>query len=385
MFAFGRDLVKRHAAGHGVEPDGKRRKQRGVPPQSTRVSQACKACAASKLKCAEEKPCRRCQQKNIICDYTPSSAADTTSLEADDDQSGMQDDSMYGERAQPTTVSDFSQFPTPDMLSQAQSNFQPTDGVWELNRSFFPGFLRDVKVPQNFEFPPAEYPPGYLNQGFTPRGFMDYGIDTSVELDDRDYGYLDAFNAKTFDVVQPIVERGDIVSPRAIERGNGVAIGAEAFRKSSLAEWAPGHHDHGYIEEQNLSLLQAADSPEPRLTFDRRILSERLNQSSRDKIMGMVLDNCRRDSVAKIVASFPSAEMLDNLIQHFFAWQTSQTENWIHMPTFQTNAQRPELLGMIAAAGTTRTSVPTVRKLGFALQEAVRLCLPKQVGLSLHG
>lgn len=63
-----RDLLKRHAAGHSHDRDKKRRRLSSAAKQS-RVSQACKTCAASKLKCDEEKPCKRCRERNLQCDW----------------------------------------------------------------------------------------------------------------------------------------------------------------------------------------------------------------------------------------------------------------------------------------------------------------------------
>lgn len=62
------DLLKRHATGHAHDRDRKRKRSSSVAKQS-RVSQACKACASSKLKCDEEKPCRRCRERNLHCDW----------------------------------------------------------------------------------------------------------------------------------------------------------------------------------------------------------------------------------------------------------------------------------------------------------------------------
>lgn len=260
-------------------------------------------------------------------------------------------------------------------------------GVLELAGSFFPDFLRDVMIPSSLEAFSAD-PPGYLSQAYTPRGFMDYGIETNLELDDLDFGFLDAFNEKnTFNLELPSVEPPERSNDDqgGFESRNVVAIGAEAFKRSSLAGWTPAHQDHGYAEQANLSLPNDADSPESRLNFDRRILTERLALSSGDKILGMVIDTCRPANVARVVASFPSAEILDNLIQHFFDWQSSQIDSWIHLPTFRPSAQRPELLGIIAAAGAVRTPIPTVRKLGFALHEAVRLAIPQRVRFISNG
>lgn len=59
--------MRRHAAGHDRE--GFRKHHSSVVEQHVRVSQACKFCAASKLKCNEDKPCQRCREKDIVCEW----------------------------------------------------------------------------------------------------------------------------------------------------------------------------------------------------------------------------------------------------------------------------------------------------------------------------
>ncbi|CAK7221478.1 hypothetical protein SBRCBS47491_004539 [Sporothrix bragantina] len=61
------DLLKRHSCRHSPSWNGNRRGR--AASVSGRVAQACKACAASKLKCSDEKPCRRCERRNIVCEY----------------------------------------------------------------------------------------------------------------------------------------------------------------------------------------------------------------------------------------------------------------------------------------------------------------------------
>jgi hypothetical protein len=106
------------------------------------------------------------------------------------------------------------------------------------------------------------------------------------------------------------------------------------------------------------------------------ILVPRLEQSCRDRILAMLLKTCEPVNVPKVVTSFPSAELLDSLMHLFFKTELSQTDSWIHLPTFRPQFQRPELNGIIIAAGALQSSVPTIRKLGFAIQEAVRLTIP---------
>lgn len=59
--------MKRHVAGHENEKSPKRS---NAAPHVARVAQACTACATAKLRCGNDKPCRRCQHKGIPCTFS---------------------------------------------------------------------------------------------------------------------------------------------------------------------------------------------------------------------------------------------------------------------------------------------------------------------------
>lgn len=61
-----KDLLRRHVANHANDTPAKRRKLASSPGQG-RVSYACRACASARVKCDEEKPCKRCVTRNITC------------------------------------------------------------------------------------------------------------------------------------------------------------------------------------------------------------------------------------------------------------------------------------------------------------------------------
>jgi hypothetical protein len=95
----------------------------------------------------------------------------------------------------------------------------------------------------------------------------------------------------------------------------------------------------------------------------------------------MVIHNCRTEILTKAVASFPSAELLDTLLQHFLTSPLVNAGFYLHIASFDVNDKRPELLAAMAAAGAVLTCDPSLTKLGFAIQECVRQAVPKQVSL----
>ncbi|KAE8331458.1 hypothetical protein BDV39DRAFT_201109 [Aspergillus sergii] len=66
--SFGRsDLLKRHARLHTPEASAERGEKEAAN-RGTRVSQACANCATAKIKCTQEKPCKRCNAHQLVCE-----------------------------------------------------------------------------------------------------------------------------------------------------------------------------------------------------------------------------------------------------------------------------------------------------------------------------
>lgn len=80
--AFARaDLLKRHHANHDNDNDAtKKRRRINAEPGAGRVSHACRACAAARVKCEEAKPCTRCRSRNLTCEYASTEAGSAAAM-----------------------------------------------------------------------------------------------------------------------------------------------------------------------------------------------------------------------------------------------------------------------------------------------------------------
>jgi hypothetical protein len=249
-----------------------------------------------------------------------------------------------------------------------------TDAVEEL-----PGFLRGV-LPAP---PESTYPigmPGYMSGTWTPRGLLGFGFESNLELNDVDFSFLDNYNAHIpFDLETP---RSDVVSSTVLSGDQASASRSEAFR-TSVWRFIPKPQDHAAAEQQNLSLpdvAQGHDSPESRIRLDRRTTTEKLDQSCRDKIIAIVLSTCKPAMMFRSVSAFPSVELLDIVLQFYLTSPLSGADSWLHIPTFcSTTKDRTEVLLVAIAAGAVLTPDNSLRKLGFALQEAIRAYLGSKV------
>jgi hypothetical protein len=409
-----RDLLKRHGSVHDpLNEDSPKRQRR---QDSARVAQACIACAENHVRCEEAKPCQRCLKKNIPCQSSsamdderlgnadavsgllqlsqeprlPSNMNNTDiyqHLNIVDDSRTLHDVEMQGsdsnsqdlssEYRQDATVRNtsptdsrkdhwsFDQH-TPNTLNPPHLETQ-ADAVDEL-----PGFLRGVLLaPPDFAYPPGT--PGYMSGTWTPRGLLGFGFESNLELNDVDFSFLDNYNAHIpFDLETP---RSDTLSSAVRPGDQATASRSEAFR-TSVWRFIPRPQDHSAAEQQNLSLPEVAqghDSPESRIRLDRRTTSEKLDQSCRDKIIAIVLSTCKPAMMFRSVSAFPSVELLDILLQFFLTSPLSGSDSWLHIPTFcSMTKDRTEVLLAAIASGAVLTPDNSLRKLGFALQEAIR-------------
>ncbi|KAL1965790.1 hypothetical protein VTN77DRAFT_5111 [Rasamsonia byssochlamydoides] len=410
------DLLKRHATGH-QQRDGKRKRPASYV-HASRVTQACTSCAASKLKCDEEKPCRRCRDRSLTCEWLQQDLQDV-SPEPDQVRENVLPSPMSGQdrrehetrnistedvimnseqetqeyqavRGTPFTASNMAMenFSPYDELDDPRFSIQsplPSDAaipsssacVSELDGAFFPDFHPNTLIPslnQLMELSQAET----IHNSYNQHDSIASSMQLDFDLNDVDFGLIESFNER---ISQPADHPNTGTSDQETDRldsDSAIAIGEEAYHKSSLANWTPIHEDHGYADQDNLSIPKSIDSPENINTGCNKTLTERLSPSSRDVIFGMVLKICRKANLSRIMRSFPSTELLDSLLQSFFKRHTAQIDSWIHAPTFKPNEEGPEILTALAAAGAVQSSIPTIRKLGYALMEIVRLQLPEK-------
>ncbi|GFP52576.1 transcription factor 1 [Trichoderma asperellum] len=406
-----KDLLRRHVANH--ENDSPKKRQRLVStPNSSRVTQACRPCAAARVKCDETKPCRRCVSRNLACSsfetspgssthlvHLPASGQDATAqnqpnsssyIGAVDSNATLQNAPMTFIRDNITSKSsplsqtnssrqDDSQLTTPDTgvesghtLSIAHPNNSTKAGPMEFSNIPFFDFLRDVLYQQPLDLPrPTEA------QG---PAVLDFCDDMDMDLTDMDFGLLDHWNLD-------LEDGGALITPTLA--GQNPQNSAEMSQmRQNLAnvwgdlpwKWEPTAKDSGYTEQGNLPIsakdLSNAQFQEIKKNLER-VVDQKLNLSSRDQILAIILKTCRDPSTAgRVSASFPTVDVMDTMMQVFLAAHIRQVSTWIHFPTLKLNSLWPEWVGNAVAAGAVLMPTPTLRKFGFAIQEAVRITIP---------
>ena len=155
-------------------------------------------------------------------------------------------------------------------------------------------------------------------------------------------------------------------------------VDSNAYHESPLANWTPRTEDNAYMDQEYLSVPKHLDNPKSTAPKPR-VSAEHLSKESRDSAFAIVVQMCQRRNVTRIMQCFPSAELLDSLIQDYFLRQRTQLDTWIHGPSMQLNKECPEMILALAAAGAVVSPVEAIQKLGYALLEIARLHLCQKV------
>jgi hypothetical protein len=398
------DLLKRHVAGH--EARGEQSQNTPAPNRQGRVSKACEACAELHIRCDEQKPCTRCNKKQMTCVYQTSPPPPETEAVARDllafasepvrmpsdmpDMSTtmMKNDIRHGNAMPASFLEPARSFqPTSEPMINVThvdetmvdpSFIQQTPGhvsvpAYETDGSFLHDFLQSIIGGDPF---PRQHPPDQVAGTWTPRNVFDLGTHTDLELNDLDLNFLDGYN-------QEIPFTSFVETPetaRSVPGSTGEppsALGVESLQKSSTWRFRPVTQDRGMSDQQNISLPNGDTSK--RLPLQRRVTSEMLSYTMRDRVMALFMSSCSGESFQKTMQSFPSLELLDSLLQYFLSSKTAIANRMIHLSTFRPNNARPELIAAMVVGGATLAPDVSLRKMGFALMEVVRVGVPKNI------
>ncbi|KFA51945.1 hypothetical protein S40293_07056 [Stachybotrys chartarum IBT 40293] len=372
------DLLKRHVGAHTVEGADDGQTATSAPLQETlsRVSKACRTCASNHLRCSEEKPCLRCKTKGLECVWTPPLLLDHTypvaPTEGSVDEVGVEQRRVV----EMTPPHETGAPPRGMDMQEVEETHPVNETMYNMFQSHGPIAFEDVDA----HFPVGELStPSWL---LSPSDAFNTTAHLTVEFSDLDLHFLDSYNISVpFERVPSSMPRtrDEQISGAQSQREQPDSVLNEAFEDSPW-QFRPNAQDHAAAEEHNLSLPQIPDeqiSTESRVPRDGRMVCNLLGVGARDKILTMVTRSCHFDNISKIVQAFPSVELLDALVQYYLTSPVAWPHSFLHAATFDPNEKRPELVAAMAAAGSLLTTDPALAKLGFALQESVRIAIPK--------
>ncbi|KAH0206145.1 hypothetical protein KCU99_g1368, partial [Aureobasidium melanogenum] len=401
------DLLKRHVAGH--EARGEQSAGTSAPNRQGRVSKACEACAELHIRCDEQKPCTRCNKKQITCVYQTSPPPPDKEAVARD-LLAFASESIVMPSDLPSMNPSIDPSMTPSMNPSMDASMDPlinsstnlsmnhsmdhaSTGPYQLSTE---PMIITQQGPGHVSVPPNDHDGGFLHDflqsiiggdpfpreiapggsgTWTPRNVFDFGANTDLELNDLDLNFLDGYNHEipfTAFVETPETNRSIPTSEPPS------ALGVESLQKSSTWRFRPVTQDRGMGDQQNISIPSGETSK--RLPMQRRVTSEMLSYTMRDRVMALFMASSSNvDTLQKTMQSFPSLELLDSLLQYFLSSKTAISNRMIHLPTFRPNNARPELIAAMVVGGATLAPDVSLRKMGFALMEVIRVGVPQNI------
>ncbi|KAK2005127.1 hypothetical protein LX36DRAFT_676499 [Colletotrichum falcatum] len=414
--AFARqDLLKRHVANHDNDNDpNKKRRRADTSPGAGRVSHACRACATARVKCEEVKPCTRCRNRNLNCEYSSTEAGSAAAMHLLH-LSGNSHTTTSAPGSLTTSPSQSTYDSSPSAVYQQHPQHAippPRDENAQLgsahpaksesgclpSRNNVTGQVSNRAVPINFEIgnPAVDmtlpfsdflqnviYEPGMEASRMTGAqglAVLDFCDNSNLELNEVDFGLLDHWNMDAM---------GNTESEQSFTPHTDDSIDLAQMRQTLVKvwtespwQWVPNQTDSCYVEHSNFS-VPPDDTTSAAFQQSRqkhaKVVKGKLDQSGRDQILAIVLSTCKSDNImSRVASSFPSLEVMDSLVHIFLAAHFCQTSQWIHHASFSMESQWAEWLAVAASAGAILTPVQTLRKFGFALQEAVRVTIPSR-------
>ncbi|KAM0307452.1 hypothetical protein ACHAPM_000170 [Fusarium culmorum] len=315
------DLLTRHETTH--DRDGAA-KDRPFIRRSDRAAEACLNCAASKAKCEDQKPCSRCRSKSLACQMPVRRGNQYRTSES---QTGMSpsDSSMMasngGNDSQVFTAGDAAYALSQSAIANQE---HAIDTTLEYNGTSF------ISAP-SYEDGPEES----LCFAVSQKLFPDFGVSWDV-----DFGSLKVLRSDT--------------NKRSPESGNGGKRFRQS-RKEATSEDMPLRHSAWVLDSKTKS--QAGS-----LALRSDVVSSHL----RDSLFAMVLAN---NPTPHRVPSFPSAELLNYMIETHIAVEDPKSESFIHKSSLDPVTTSLDLISAVVSNGATSVSSPAIWHFGLALHE----------------
>lgn len=327
------------------------------------MSKACEACAGAKVKCHDEKPCRRCLKRGIRCtstsrEYVPASRFDKRRGGSKEhhnafspDLNSARDGVCNEPGSQPLRTSPFpvrAESEPKALMDDAMS-----DIAWFTNES-----LHESLLPAN------------TTEAFAPSLTSDMELCPGASFTD--------FFLANFDF--------DDGWEELITKGR-IRQASEAY-KTSLWYSVP---DQGSMRRESIARELGSpltdEKPEALLKEFRSSAPHRFNHFTRDSLFATLIIRAHTQSpgcLQNLYAAFPPPDLLNLLIHSFFAKQDQKVDSWIHSASFEPNARNQELTAMILAASALNTSSPALHRLGISLRRLLRPLILDKVRLLLR-
>lgn len=380
-----RDLLVRHQATHAKYTDDER--TNGDDRPAERAIRACDACVKSKVKCENERPCKRCKKRGTECTSdslrqrpglsgTPSAPTPATPIAPEVLSTPARPPSMIDGGS----VDGFDDAPGPAMPlpnNTVRWDDLPT-GSCDPN---LPAFFESIMVP-DFDFTsggePYQAPPAINNVMPEIEDWLSiddiFGTDFAPALDE----VLGANNSTHGDTLTQLTAESNPPTEGQFARTHSDASTRHDIFKNSPWLWKPNSATTAFTEHNRIQIadgdvdLSASPAQDYTATF---AICDTLSSQARDRIFQLVVKTAKSQVS---VPTFPSAETLELLMKVGIV-KRLETDAWIHPYSFSSDSASTELLVALIAAGCVCFGNPTVNRTGLVLLEIARVALNKLV------
>jgi hypothetical protein len=417
------DLLSRHQITH-TRSDLTSSPGHGSIQRTNRAGQACVGCAAAKARCEDQKPCRRCQTKGMVCevpghpswsgrrqmseikepqsrtpdvwmpDYDDTGLLSLSASKKLEQQQHQQKQKQQPQHPQQHHLADDIQLCrlTPD--TSCHSNDHTNDLALRDTATDY-GQADSASVGP-MPSPLAIYDmhdmhlddtqlifDNIMNEILFMPNAADFN-NQNLDINFHNYNFQDA-QLDTFPAPSIQNNNSEFAAVKVIDlthrHARDIRAGYAAFTRSPWL-WTPAHRDRILRDDENLTLNESSitSALTPRSSgLAPNVPScgfPTITAAMRDKMYHLVSTMNRYSSR---IPGFPSLDVINHVVEAFFVGQTYQVDNWIHVPSMTSSDFIPELGLALVVAGSTVILLPAIGKMGLVLQDVVRVKLGELV------
>ncbi|SMR55831.1 unnamed protein product [Zymoseptoria tritici ST99CH_3D1] len=234
--------------------------------------------------------------------------------------------------------------------------------------STFPEFFEQVMIP-------LESGSSTFDNVVRPPDVSNFTQDFSFNASEFDFSLLEDPAAWTETQLQHPLNKQTTTSAE-VSRSMAESR-SEALKRSpwSWNHWVPPSGVGAFAEHNELNVDEDRVNAANRLTTPRsgQVSYCSLEQSNRDQMI-RIITKC----TALSMPSFPTLQLLEDLINVCLLEDSHAIDSHIHIPTLDTQNTRTELLLAMVARGAAFISFPPIWKMGMMLQDVVRYAIGEE-------
>jgi hypothetical protein len=271
----------------------------------------------------------------------------------------------------------------PGIMDEIEATLSLDQHALDYNSQAFADFFEQIMMPTSDHLA--------SNQTLVaPPDVSSFVQDMQFSLEDFDFQLLEPFPMDSYFPSYPTLNSNKTVSSSS---PSTLSLRADAFQLSPwfvfpkltlmhdtnlCREWNPPQHHDSLSRQQDISIDEArvpSDSGVQPST-QKHPFGNLLDVSTRDKIFKVVLNIC---SPKHSISSFPSQALLHHVVEVFYAQEVESLEARVQPNTSALINTLPELILAFIAAGSVSVNSDSIKKMGMAFQEVVRLAVAELV------